>query len=101
MATDSTTLLDRAKTNRTTIAIAAGCLLAGVLLTKGCAGSSGAQVAPPVPQVLSGPTTTTSTVPAPSIDPLVNLGQLTPTAAALVGPEFDGRRELARRASEA
>ncbi|MGD9755455.1 MAG: hypothetical protein AB7W59_31070 [Acidimicrobiia bacterium] len=100
MATDATNLLDRAKSNRKTIAAAAGCLLAGVLLTRACAGDSGAQAAPVAPQVLSGPTTTTSTVPAPSVDPLVNLGQLTPTAAALVGPEFDARRELARRAAE-
>lgn len=98
MATD---LLDRVKTNRKTIAFAGGALLAGVLLTRACAADSGAQAATPVqPQVLSGPTTTTSTVPAPTVDPLVNLGQLTPTAAALVGPDFDARRELARRAAE-
>lgn len=97
---DTTDLKTKITNNRKTIAVAAGCLLAGVLLTKGCATDSGAQAAP-VPQVLSGPTTTTTTAPAPTVDPLVNLGQLTPTAAALVGPEFDARRELARRASEA
>lgn len=101
MGTDSTTLIDKAKANRKSLAFAGGALLVGVLLTKACAGSSGAQDNVPVPQVLSGPTTTTTTTPAPTVDPLVNLGQLTPTAAALVGPEFDARRELARRASEA
>lgn len=107
MATDATrpdpvlTLVDRAKANRKTIGLAAGALLAGALLMRACGGESGAQAATPVqPQVLSGPTTTTTTTPVATVDPLVNLGQLTPTAAALVGPEFDARRELARRASE-
>lgn len=96
---DTTDLKTKITNNRKTIAVAAGCLLGGALLMRACGGESGAQPAP-VPQVLSGPTTTTSTVPAPTVDPLTNLGVLTPTAAALVGPEFDARRELARRASE-
>lgn len=97
---DTTDLKTKLTNNRKTIAVAAGCLLAGVLLTRACATDSGAQSVPPAPQVLSGPTTTTTTAPAPTVDPLTNLGVLTPTAAALVGPEFDARRELARRASE-
>lgn len=73
---------------------AAVAALALVLLVR----SSGADAPPAAaPQILSGPTT--STAPA-AIDPLANLGVLNPTAAALVGTSFDGRRELARRASE-
>lgn len=92
------TFLDRLQQNRTTILIAVGCVLGTGLLVRTCAAPPAASSSN-VPQVLSGPTTTT-TAPPPPIDPLANLGQLGPTAAALVGPEWDARRELARRASE-
>ena len=77
-------------------AAAGATLLALVLLAVSIAGG-GEPAAATAPMVLSGPTSTT---PAPSVDPLANLGVLNPTAAALVGPDLDARRELARRASE-
>lgn len=59
---------------------------------------AGAEQAPAgaQPIELSGPTTTTG----PRVDPLGNLGLLNPTAAAMVGMDFEARREVARRASD-
>jgi hypothetical protein len=78
----------KAEKHRTPILVGLVCVALTVFAVKGCAPSAPAARRscpgrPPRP---------------PPIDPLVNLGQLSPTAAALVGPEFDARRELARRA---
>lgn len=76
-------------------AAAGGALLVGVVLAA-TMGRADASTPSSAPVLLSGPTTTTT----PAIDPTSNLGLLSPTAAALIGPEYDERRELARRASE-
>src|SRR4051794_15313329 len=48
------------------------------------------------PIELSGPTSTSG----PRVDPLGNLGLLNPTAAAMVGADYEARPEVARRASD-
>src|SRR5687767_13366250 len=76
--------------------IGAALLATVLLLWRPWAGDKSAAQPPPQPLELSGPTSTT----APRVDPLGNLGLLNPTAAAMVGQDFEARREVARRASD-
>lgn len=89
-----TITLDRPTMIRAAAAGGAALLVLVLVLARTAGGDEPAATAP---LVLSGPTSTTE---APAVDPLANLGVLNPTAAALVGPDIDARRELARRASE-
>lgn len=81
------------------VALVVVLVLVLVAVSRGGDGGSDAGVAagPIVVQPKAEPTTTTT--PA-RLDPLAQLGVLSPTASALVGPGYDARRELARRASE-
>ena len=85
-----------------------GPVLAAVLVTvagvRACSTPATQAQERTAPTILSGPTTTTAPTVATArqlIDPLSGLGgPLNPTAAAIVGPTYEARLELARRLTE-
>ena len=79
-------------------AVAAVLLVVVVMSRRGDGPKAGAVAAAPiVVQAKAEPATSTTSA---RLDPLAQLGVLSPTAAALVGPSYEARREVARRASE-